>query len=291
MEKKYFLLLLILLFTGASLQAITKYPLTLQDQLNQKVTLAHLPTRIVSTAPSNTEILFALGLEKKLIGVTNWCNYPQLAQKIEKIGDLNPLNVEKILALRPELILANKLNDQAGVNRLRELGIPICVFDPQSFTEIIESIKIIGKINNQENTAKRLITRLQTTLIQTKQQGELIKKIKLKVYLQLDGTSAWTAGPGSFLDEAITLTGGNNLAHDLGKPWGEMNLETVLARNPDVIITSVEPAKIYNDPAWIKVAAIQKHQVFQIDMDTYYRPGPRLIEVLPDLVSIFKKCK
>ncbi len=289
--KTYLILTLLLLVIGASLQAITKYPLTLQDQLKQKVTLAHQPNRIISTAPSNTEILFALGLEKKLVGVTNWCNYPPAAQKLEKIGDLNPLNIEKILALRPELILANKLNDQAGVNRLIELGITVCVLDPQSFTEIIESIKIIGKLNNRESAAQKLIGKLQKTISQTKQQGSQIKKAKLQVYLQLDGTSAWTAGPGSFLDEAITLAGGTNIARDLGKPWGELSLETVLARNPDVIITSVDPTKLYQDPAWSKVAAIQKHQVFQIEMDTYYRPGPRLIEMLPEMAAIFKKCK
>jgi iron complex transport system substrate-binding protein len=276
------------------LQAAVKFPLTLKDQFGRTLVITGAPSRIISATPNNTEILFALGLESKIVGVTNWCNYPPEAQKIDKIGDIYPLNVEKIISLNPDLVVANNLNQldkEGSVEKLVEFGIPVLILNTISFKDILDSITLIGQATGTGKQAGTLVKQLRGTMNQTQKQGAAIKKRGLKVYILLGWDSIWTAGPGSFLDEAVTLAGGANIASDLGGAWGQLSTETVLQRNPDVIITDIDPEKIYQDKIWSEVGAVKKRQVFQIVGDEYYRPGPRLILALKDLAAKLKESK
>lgn len=286
--------IIILLNSLTLAQAAVKFPLTVKDQFGRTLVIPKAPTRIVSAAPSNTEILFALGLESKIVGVTNWCNYPPQTQKIEKIGDIYPLNVEKVISLNPDLVVANNLNQldkEGNVAKLAEFGIPVLILNTLSFKDIMDSITLIGQATGSDKQAKTLVRQLQGAMDQVQKQGVAIKKRGLKVYILLGWDSIWTAGPGSFLDEAVTFAGGFNIASDLGGAWGQLSTETVLQRNPDVIITDIDPEKIYNDKIWSEVAAVKKRQVFQIVSDEYYRPGPRLILALKDLAAKLKESK
>ena len=286
----FFVVLTIVGLTGMILAA-GKFPVTIKDQFNRTVKIDKAPLRIVSGSPSNTEILFALGLEQKVVGVTNWCNYPQAAQKVAKIGDISPLNVEKVLSLQPDLFIASNLNGEEAIAKLSELGVPVVAMNPMSFAQTLESITLIGKATGKDDQAQAVVNKLKNTIKQVQKQGEAIKKRGLKVFILLGWEPYWTAGPGSFLEEAVNLTGGENIAHDLGQSWGQMNFETVLSRNPDVIITDIDPEKLYSDKSWGGIAAIEKHQVYKIVGDEYYRPGPRLIEALNDLVSLMAKSR
>jgi iron complex transport system substrate-binding protein len=290
-----YLTLLVLLFIAArpflSVTAGAGFPVALKDQFSREVKINREPERIVSGSPGNTEILFALGLQAKIVGVTNWCNFPEQARQIAKIGDITPLNVEKVLDLHPDLVVADVLNGKEAVTRLAELGVPTFALNANSFSEILTSITLIGGITGQNVAAQNLVNHLRHTLDQVRQQGLKLKNHGLKVYIVLGWEPNWTAGPGSFLDEAVTLAGTENIAHDLPSPWGQINMELVMKRNPDVIITDIPPGKIYSNPIWAKIAAVQKHQVYHIVGDQYYRPGPRLIEALKDLAATLSACR
>ncbi len=285
-----FTVFLISLNPWLSVSAGTGFPIVLKDQFNRKVRINREPKRIVSGSPGNTEILFTLGLQRKIVGVTNWCNYPEQTRQITKIGDITPLNVEKVLDLHPDLVVADVLNGKEAITRLAGFGIPAFALNANSISEILTSITLIGRITGKNAAARNLANRLQNTLNQVRKQGLKLKSRCLKVYIVLGWKPNWTAGPGSFLDEAVTLAGANNIACDLHSPWGQMSMELVMKRNPDVIITDIPPRKIYSNPLWTKIAAIQKHQVYQIAADQYYRPGPRLIEALTDLSAKLNAC-
>ena len=287
------LLTLIVLCTAFSpiIGAATQFPLTMKDQFGREITLTKAPQRIVSGSPGNTEILFALGLEKRIVGVTDWCHYPDPAKKLSKIGDISPMNIERVLALRPDLVVADVMNGKESVDRLSELGLPVLALNPNSFQDILTAIRFIGQATGKTQAAEELVKQLDATLEQVRRQGTTVRKRGLKVFIITNWDPCWTAGPGSFLDEAVKLAGGINIAHDLNKPWGQLSMEAVIARNPDLVITDVDPAKIYSDPNWASLAAVRKHQVYKIIGDEYYRPGPRLIMALRDLAALLERSK
>lgn len=280
-----------LVFFTPLIRAAGQFPLTVKDQFNRVVTLSKTPQRIVSGSPGNTEILFALGLEKRIVGVTNWCTYPEPAKKLPKIGDISPMNIERVLALQPDLVVADVLNGKDAVDRLNELSVPVLALNPNSFQDILAAIRLIGLATGRTEAAGRLMKQLETTLKQVRDQGDIVRKRGLKVFIVTNWDPYWTAGPGSYLDEAVNLAGGINIARDLDKPWGQLSMEAIIARNPDLVITDVDPAKIYSDPNWATLAAVRKHQVYKIIGDEYYRPGPRLIMALRDLAALLERSK
>ena len=270
--------------------------ITLTDQFGREVLIRETPRRIVSTAPSNTEILFALGLGERVVAVSNWCDYPPAARDLPKIGDIFPINVEKVLSFRPDLVLAHEFSGRESVLKLEELGVPVLAFKPDSFTDILESIILIGQATGRAEAAEELAGRLRRILEEVEKagrQGRKTNERRLKVYAgEIGGELLWAAGPGSFLDQAITLAGEENIAGDLAKPWGQMNMEIILKKDPDVILLTMpgaDPESIYADELWRETAAVKKRQVFTVD-NRYSIPGPRMIEALADLQTLLAGC-
>lgn len=265
----------------------------LVDQFDREVTIPEQPRRIVSAAPSNTEILFALGLEEKVVAVTDWCDYPPEVRELEKIGDIFPINVERVLSFDPDLVLAHEFSGKESVLKLEELGIPVLAFRPHSFADILESIIIIGRATGRTAQAEELVAGLQEILDRVEAEGKRIGKRGLKVYAgEIGGEMLWTAGPGSFMDQAITLAGGENIGGDLAKSYAQLSMETILQKNPDLILLTTpgdDPEKVYNDSLWREIKAVKNRQVFPLD-DLFSIPGPRMIEALEDLVALFVEC-
>lgn len=270
------------------------------DQFGREV-LVPVPARarvrrIVSTAPSNTEILFALGLGDRVAAVSNWCDYPPAAGDLPKIGDIFPVNVEKVLSFRPDLVLAHEFSGRESVLKLEELGLPVLAFKPDSFSDILESIILIGRATGRVAAAEELAGRLRRVLEEVEKAGRQETKTgkrRLRIYAgEISGELLWAAGPGSFLDQAISLAGGMNIADDLAKPWGQMNIESILHEDPDVILLTTPgagPESLYADKLWSETAAVKKRQVFPIG-NWYSIPGPRMIEALADLQTLLAKC-
>ncbi|HEY8344559.1 MAG TPA: cobalamin-binding protein [Bacillota bacterium] len=292
----FFLLSLVLSAEANLIAAVTdggtEFPLTVTDQFAREVTLKQAPCRIVSVSPANTEILFALGLgaEGRIVGVTNWCDYPPEVRFIEKVGDLYPLNLEKIISLRPDLVVASDINGKDGVDRLTELGVTVATVNPTTLQSSLAAIELLGRLTGKTAQAGKLVKRIQQGITQIERRGKTLRANRekpLKVLVIL-GSSAveqpiWTAGPGTFLDEVITLTGGENIGHQLNFRWAQVSMEHVLKSNPDVILTESDGEEFYRNKLWARLSAVQKRQVYTVDINVFSRPGPRLLEAMEEL--------
>ena len=190
------------------------FSVTLTDQIGREVAIEKLPERIVSLAPSNTEILYALGLEEKIVGVTDYCDYPEAAKNKEKIGGFSEPNIEKIVSVKPDLVVATNMH-QKSVEELEKLNIPSVVLDPKDFDEMFASIEIIGKATGQQDEALTLIKNLKARMENVE---DVVAKVKLdkrpKVYYEIWPSPITTSGPGTFVDDIIQRAGGENIAKD-----------------------------------------------------------------------------
>jgi iron complex transport system substrate-binding protein len=246
--------------------------------------------RIISLTPATTEILFALGLDKEIIGVSSFCNYPPQAKTKNKVGTFSQANIEKIISLKPDIIFCTGLEQAPIVTELKQLKLKVCVSDPSNMEELFKSILEIGQLTRKEINAEKLIENMKISL---KEIALKIRSIpqnrKPKVFVELWGDPLMSVGRGSFLDELITLAGGTNIAHDLMRPYSFLSPEQVLKHDPDVIIllymspenpTSLLEARL----GWNKISAVINRRVYNdIDPDTVFRPAPRIIEALREL--------
>jgi len=255
------------------------------------VRLTEQPERIISLSPANTEILFALGLGEKVVGITNVCNYPPQAQEKEKIGDYDNPNLEKIIELKPDLIMVSYGSPMKIINQLEELNYTVVGLNPKNIDDIIFSIIMVGKVTGKNEEAARLTgemkKRIETVLSRT---STLTENNKPRVLYVVWYKPLWTAGSGTFIDELIRKAGGTNIAGDI-TGWPKMNLETVIERNPQVIIVGeghpgglVETVK-GEGLLWI-TDAFKYNKIYTIDADIVSRTGPRIVDALEKMAKI-----
>ncbi|HAJ56250.1 MAG TPA: cobalamin-binding protein [Candidatus Omnitrophica bacterium] len=246
--------------------------------------------RIVSLTPATTEILFALGLDEEIVGVSSFCNYPAAAAKKEKVGTFSQANIEKILSLRPDIIFCTGLEQAPMVTELRQLKLKVCVSDPNNLEELYTSILEIGRLTNKEANAQRLIKAMQASI------EDVTSRLKLKpdaarpkVYVEFWHDPIMSAGQGSFIDELISLAGGINISHDMPRAYSFFSPEQVLKQDPDIIIlaymTGNNPASLLKGRlGWDKIKAVKNNRVYNdINPDIILRPGPRLTEGLEEI--------
>ena len=251
---------------------------------------AHQKLRIISLAPSTTEILFALGLDDEIVGVSQFCNYPPQALLKEKVGSFSQPNIEKILSLKPDIVFCTGLEQGPIVTKLRELNLRVGVSDPSNFRELFNSIKEIGRFVNKEGEADALIKEMKMNIDQINSKVRLIPKEKrVKVFVEIWHSPLMTAGRGSFIDELITLAGGINISHDTRRPYTYFSSEQVIKRNPDCIILAYmgreNPISIIRERlGWNSISAVKNSRVYNdINPDLFLRPGPRLILALKEI--------
>lgn len=253
------------------------------DDFGVEVTLDQEPMRIVSLAPSNTEILFALGLEDRIVGVTSFCDYPAQALNVDKIGDYSGINLEKIIELNPDLVVNYGPGDEDENARLKEAGITVIGFMPESIDAVIETINKIGNVTGRFTESKNL-----TASMNEKKDG-IINKVKdvakVKVFYEVWHEPLMTAGPGSFMDHLITLAGGDNIAKDAEDAYPLFDLEQLVERDPQVYLTANDlPEKtsetIIARPGFETIDAIKSGRVYLLDGNIVSRPGPRIVEAL-----------
>jgi iron complex transport system substrate-binding protein len=261
------------------------FPVKIKDGSGQEVTIIEKPERIVSVLPSNTEISFALGLGKEIVGVSDYDNYPKEVSKKEKIGGLE-INVEKVISLKPQLVLANSTNSKQSLQQLRDAGIPVLVVnDAESFKQVYQSIEMIGKATGEKQEAKEVIQGMKKKL------ASILGKVKTisddeqkKVFVEVSPEpEIYTAGKNTFIDEILTMIHAKNAAKKLDG-WVKMNDEAVIEMNPDIILTTYgyytkDPVgKVLSRKGWQEVKAIKNKQVVDVNSDLVTRPGPRLVE-------------
>jgi iron complex transport system substrate-binding protein len=263
-----------------------RYPLTITDQAGNKVTISKLPERIVSLVPSNTEILFAIGAGKNVVGVTTNDDYPKEVKSLPKVGDMT-INAEKVLAQKPDIIFASSLNGKETIDKLKKLGLTVVLLDANSIKEVYQSIDIAGQVTNQLRNSDKLIGKMEAEKLKVFRQVAAVKKDKaVKVWLESD-PSLFTAGKGTLLNELTSIAGGDNVAKDLNG-WPQVSSEQVVKWNPDVIVSMYgDTTTIQNRAGWDTIRAIQEKRVTSIDPNIVSRPGPRIIEAMHQLAKTF----
>ena len=263
--------------------------LIVTDDLGRKVTIYRKPERIISLSPSNTEILFALGLDKEIVGVTEFCNYPSEAQTKEKIGGYSNPNLEKIASLRPDLILVIYGTPMKVINQIEELDYTLIELNPKTMEDVFCNINLAGKITDKDKEASKLIANMRRRLnsIAEKVNG-LTGNDRSKVFYVVWYPPLWTAGSETFIDELIKKAGGVNIAKDLSG-YKQINLETVIQRNPQVMVVGESKDQpgltkvVRNESILSETDAFRDNQIYTVDTDIVSRPGPRIVDALEEL--------
>ena len=262
---------------------------TLVDDAGRTVTIQQPVERIISIATPNTEILFALGLGHRVVGVSQYCNYPPEALEVEKVGSVRSLHYEKIVALSPDLLLGGGLTTQDAITKLEELGIPVVILDPVDIEGIFADIELVGKLTATENEAENLVSQLRQRKMALVSKTETLNN-KPRVYLQID-PSLRTVGPGSWIDELINLAGGSNIAAGSALAYPMLSSEIIIELNPEIIILAdtdlgTSPETVKAQPGWGAITAVKNDDIYIIDRDIISRAGPRVIDGLEALIRI-----
>jgi iron complex transport system substrate-binding protein len=276
--------------------ATTNPTITLTDGLKRTVTLPGPAQRVVSLAPANTEILFAIGAGSQVVGRDETSDYPSAAQSLPTIGGYSGFNTEAIVALHPDLVLAGGINTPELVASLEKLGLSVYYLpNPNSLEEMYTNLETVAKLTGHETETAALVDSLKSRVS--------VVDLKIKplsyaptVYYELDANAAnpanpYTAGPGSFIDLLITRAGGINIGAELQGQWATISVENLLVDNPAIIILGdaaygETPAKVTARPGWESLAAVQTGQIFPFDDNLVSRPGPRLVDGLEALAKL-----
>ena len=268
-------------------------PGTYTDDMGRAVAIDQIPQRLVSFGPSITEILFALGLEEKVVGVSDYCDYPEAAKLRPKVGNAFNPSLEKIVELEPDLVLTVK---QEQLNReLENLGVTFMVLDPEDIDGIFKNIELVGEITGTEKRAEELIKDMQDSISQIIALMEDAPKVR--VFFIVDATDLtlpWTAGTGSFIDALITMAGGENIAAKGQGAWVQFSLEQIVSSDPEVIIIqtmtggipTVSKEELEAHPAWGEMTAVKQGNICFINIDVVRRPGPRIVQGLEAMAKI-----
>jgi iron complex transport system substrate-binding protein len=267
----------------------TASAVTVTDSAGRQVTFATIPTRIISLAPSTTEIVCAVGACDKLVGVDQFSDYPEQVKTLPKVSSgFNP-NYEQIVAAKPDLVLAAGITSPDALQKLEDLKLPLLVVGAEktTFDTIQSEIKMVGTALGNPDKANAVVEAMNAKLAAVAAKIAQAKT-KPRVFWELDATDPakpFTPGPGSFIDEIITRAGGENIAHNASSPYPQLNAEEIIKANPQIIILSdaaygVAPDSVGKRPGWNVIEAVQKNQVYPIDDNLVSRPGPRVVDGL-----------
>jgi len=264
---------------------------TFVDQLERQVTLPDDPQRVISLAPSITEIIYALKQENRLKGVTRHSDFPIQATKLPKIGSYVRLDLERIVALNPDLCIAIKDgNPKEVIDRLESFKIPVYVVNPRNLNTVLETIIEIGNILNADDKAETLLTNLHDRIQRVK---SLISQDTYRpgVFFQIGISPIVSVGTDTFLHELIVLAGGENLA-DGKTPYPRFSREQVLALAPEIfIVTSMARQAVFERVKaewrrWPSMPAVRNERIFLVDSNLFDRPSPRLVDGLELLIKL-----
>jgi iron complex transport system substrate-binding protein len=271
--------------TAAGSAAPVSFPLTVVDGAGRRVTLTRAPARIVSIAPSATEILYALGLGEQVVAVDQHSNFPPAAAAKATLGPYTRPDLEAIVAAAPELILATGAHLKTVAPALEERRLTVLTLDPKALPEVLDGIRLVGEVTDRREAASRLVENL-------RERGDAVTarvagRARPRVYVELS-PKLHSAGPGSFLDDLLGRAGGENVAAGATAPWPQLSQEALLLSDPQVILlvyggAGETPETVRSRPGWAGVSAVQTGRVVVVDPDLASRAGPRVAEALETL--------
>jgi iron complex transport system substrate-binding protein len=270
----------------ASLPSTSNETREVTDEAGKRVRVPARPERIVTLAPNLTEIVYAVGAGNRLVGNTTFCDYPAEAKQVTKVGDTMQPNIERIIALRPDLILISTASQlETFTKQLDERGIAVFVTDPHDLEGVFRSIKTVGDILGQQEQAGKLVDslRARAAAVESSVKGLPV----VTVFYQVSPSPLWTAGRRSWITDLIRRAGGRSVTAEVEGEWMRYSDEAALASHPDAIImaasdsTGGEAMKVA--PALEKSPAALNKRVYAINGDYLSRPGPRLVEGLEQI--------
>lgn len=258
------------------------------DDVGRRITLPAQVDRVVSLAPNLTEIVFAVGAGTNLVGNTTYCDFPAEARKVEKVGDTFHPSLERIIALRPQLVLVSTASQLEGfTEQLSSHNIEVFVTDPHSLEDIFRSIGVIGELLGKKESANLLVAKLRdrTTAVEN-----AIKPFpRLRVFYQLSAEPLYTAGHDSFVTDLMKLAGADSVTADVPGAWPKYSAESALAAKPDAIILptggSMGEGNANVAEALRNSPAVQQSRVYKINDDHLVRPGPRIVDGLEEMAK------
>ncbi len=270
-------------------------PIKLTDGLGRTIELALPAQRIISIAPSNTEILFALGAGKQLVGREEMSDYPAEAKDVTSIGSVfQKLNTEAIVALKPDLVLAAEINSPEQVKALEDLKLNVYYLpNPKTFDDLYKNLETVGQLTGRSAEAAQLNESLQARYAAVMQKLAPAKDAPT-VFYEIDATDPtkpYTSGPGTFIDLVIGLAAGKNIGSELKDAFAQISSEELVKQNPDLIVLGdalygVTPESVGQRPGWNALNAVKNKQVFPFDDNLISRPGPRLIDGLEQMAKL-----
>ncbi|MGZ3515155.1 MAG: ABC transporter substrate-binding protein [Thermodesulfobacteriota bacterium] len=263
----------------------------LNDETGRKVKIPCPAKRIISLAPSITEILFALGLNEEIIAITNFCDYPKAVLGKPRIGGFVNPDTEKIVSLKPDLIIGIRDGNRMDtVDRLNDFGFPVYLIDPKGFDGVMGTIKNIGEVVGREQESRRLIKEL---IDKRENMITLTRSLsKPRVFFQVGDVPLITVGKGTLGDDLIRLAGGRSISENELVSYPSYSIETILAMAPEmIIISSMETKKdhmylVKKWQNWKSIPAVKMNAIHVIDSNLVDRPTPRIAEGLDALVRI-----
>jgi iron complex transport system substrate-binding protein len=265
-------------------------PRNMLDEAGRTVNVPDFPKRIVSLAPNLTECLFALGLDEEVVGVTQYSNYPPEAASRPKVGSYVQINLEQVVSLKPDLVLATRDgNPREQVDRLVAMGICLYATDPRTLEGLFRTLETLGKILHREERAEGIVQGLKARLARV---DDLVAhRSRPRVLLQVGINPLVSVGRGTLQDHLIELAGGENVAAEAPVPYPVLSMERILEARPEVILVSsmVEKtdasAEIRKWSRWREIPAVAQGRLHVIDGDLIDRPSPRILEGLEEMLS------
>jgi len=261
------------------------------DQVGRSLVTPENPQRVIALAPSITEIIYDLGQEKRLVGATQFSTYPEEAKSLPRVGSYVRLDLEKIIALEPDLCLAIKDgNPKHTVDKIVALGIPVYVIDPRGLDHTMDTITRIGSLVNAEEAAASLVADMRQRIARIQ---AVVKKSasRPRVFFQIDAEPLVSAGSSTFIQELIELAGGINTG--AGKdPYPRYSWEDILVLQPDLVLISsmaggLNPEELVKTwKQWKQLSAVVNNRIYVVDADLFDRPTPRLVDGLEVIAPI-----
>lgn len=280
------------------LPAATPTPtgISIVDGMGREITLDRPAQKVASLAPSNTEILFAIGAGAQVIARDSFSDFPEQALAVADIGGgFGEIDTETLVSLEPDLVLAAEINPVENVRMLEDLGLKVFYLsNPKELDGLYENLRTVARLVGHEAETEGLIESLKLRVSTIEEKVSSLQERPL-VFYELDGTdpsAPWTSGPGTFIDLLLTKAGGDNLGNTLDSEWVQISVEELITQNPDVILLGdytwggITPEDIAARPGWEVIAAVQNEQVYTFDDNLVSRPGPRMIDGLEALAEL-----
>ncbi len=272
------------------------FPIDLKDSLGNTVKLKSAPRRIISLAPSITETLFAIGAGDKVVGVTTFDDYPPEVKRIFKVGGFSNPNLERILYLKPDLVLGISNIHAEIVKRLRKLKVPCFTFKLfDKLSKLYYEIEVLGKLTGREKSAENLVKRIEKKIYQLREKGRILKKHP-RVFMAIWDNPLVTIGRGSYIHELIEIAGGKSITSSLPAPFPLYSIENLAKESPDIIVVaggkggmSLSKERVLRMLKGRGIKAVEEGNVYEVEGNLLFRLSPRIVDGINALYEIFRR--